>query len=314
MDSSQSERYRAENRSQARLLIGGMAVLVGISGWVFAGVLGLAFAAVAIVATVTSSARIGTRLVLRAYRAKPLSRRNAGELIQLFEALAQRANLTPIPQLYYIPSNVMNAFAVSQDDQAAVAVTAGLLQHLNPRELAGVLAHELSHIRHQDIHIMGLADAFSRVTRVLGQLGQLLILLSVPALLFGIELPVLGALVLLLVPGASALLQLALSRSREYHADLVAVDITGDPAGLASALRKIERVQSSWFDRVFLPGRREEHPALLRTHPHTDDRIERLRSLAEDLPTSTLRPAHFLVSDAPAPPTRPRWRWHGSWY
>ncbi|MEM1433747.1 MAG: zinc metalloprotease HtpX [Pseudomonadota bacterium] len=292
-----------------------MALLAGISGFAFAGSIGLLLALATIAIITATGSRVGAQLVLRAYKAQPLNPRNAPDLVQLFTVLSQRAGLSQPPGLFYVPSPMMNAFAVGQGDGAAIAVTDGLLQRLNPRELSGVLAHELSHVRHQDIYIMGLADAFSRVTATLGQIGQLLIVLSLPALALGWDFPYAGALVLLLAPGVSALLQLALSRSREFHADLGAVDITGDPAGLASALAKIERIQASWLERVLLPGRREQQPALLRTHPHTDERIERLKQIAADPPASTLlNPRQLLVRNVAPTRQRPRWHWNGTWY
>ena len=315
VDPERTAEHRAANRSQAVLLITAMGTLVSLSGYAFAGGFGLLLALGTIGMIALSGSRIGAAFVLRSYQARPIQPQRAPELHQLFSALAQRARISPPPRLYYVPSKVMNAFAVGQGDDAAVAVTDGLLRALNPRELAGVLAHELSHVRHQDIYIMGLADAFSRVTALLGQLGQLLILLSIPAFLMGYDFPLLGALILFLAPGASALLQLALSRSREYHADIGAVELTGDPAGLANALAKIEQVQGSWLERILLPGRREQQPALLRTHPHTHERVERLKALAFDYPASTLpRPANFLLQNSPTVRPKPRWHWHGSWY
>lgn len=315
VDPQQAAEHRASNRRQALLLIGAMATLAGVSGYAFAGGLGLLFALLTIGIISATGSRMGASLVLRAYKAQPLGPRNAPELIQLFGALCERAGLRPAPKLFYVPSPMMNAFAVGQGATAAIAVTDGLLRRLQPRELAGVLAHELSHVRHQDVSIMGLADAFSRVTATLGQIGQILILLSLPALFMGWDFPFAGALVLFLAPGISALLQLALSRSREFHADLGAVEITGDPAGLASALEKIERVQANWLERVLLPGRREQQPALLRTHPHTHERIDRLKQIAAAQPPSTLpHPRRLLVHHAPPPRQRPRWHLNGTWY
>jgi heat shock protein HtpX len=196
-----------------------------------------------------------------------------------------------------------------------VAVTAGLLRQLNPRELAGVLAHEISHIRHRDLFVMSLADAFSRVTAFLGQAGQLLILLSLPAWLAGMAFPWLGALVLLLAPVASALLQLALSRAREHDADVGAVQLTGDPMGLVSALVKLQEKQGRWLDKVLRPGRGDTQPALLRTHPHTQDRIARLRGIAADLASSTVPTPDLLSAVGVTPPRRqPRWHRSGLWY
>ena len=144
----------------------------------------------------------------------------------------------------------------------------------------GVLAHEISHIRNDDLWIMGLADAVSRLTRMLSWMGQLLLLLSLPMLIPGgdtfpwlLVLPLTGA------PILSFLLRLALSRTREYDADLGAATLTENPRGLANALAKMERLRGSWLERLLLSERRLPEPSVLRTHPDTADRIRRLLEL-----------------------------------
>ncbi len=303
------------NRTQAIILVLALGGILSLCGLTLAGPMGLALALLAVGLVVLSATRVAAAVVLRMYRAQPINSANAPELAQLFSALVNRTSLSRAPALYYVPSNIMNAFAVGRGDDASIAVTAGLLRQLNPRELAGVMAHELSHILHNDLFVMSIADALSRITALLGQVGQIMILLSLPALLAGYDFPWLAALILFCAPGISALLQLAVSRSREYSADVGAIRITGDPLGLASALKKIEHVHSSWFDKMLRPGRKETQPAILRTHPHTEDRVKRLLAMAEEAPASTVPvPAHMLARSAVSPQVTPRWHRSGLWY
>ncbi|OQX48459.1 MAG: hypothetical protein B0D87_05510, partial [Candidatus Sedimenticola endophacoides] len=182
---------------------------------------------------------IPSRWVLRLYNARPLLPSAAPALSGLTRELARRAGLERVPVLYWIPSRTVNAFSVGSRDDAALALTDGLLRLLSPRELAGVLAHEISHVSNNDMRLMGLADMISRPTHLMSVLGLLLMLLSLPLMMFGMAMfPLSGMLLLLAAPGISALLQLGLSRVREFDADLEAARITGDPRGLASALAK----------------------------------------------------------------------------
>ncbi len=188
--------------------------------------------------------------------------------------LEQRAELETIPALYWIPSRTVNAFATGTKDDAAIAITDDLLQLLSPRETAGVLAHEVSHIANNDMRLIGLADVISRLTRIMSAPGMLLLFLWLPLILPSMancSLP--GLFLLLAAPVISALLQLELSRIREFEADLEAVRLTGDPEGLASALGKISGQYSNLWQRIFFPGYHEPEPLLLRTHPDTAARV-----------------------------------------
>ena len=212
-----------------------------------------------------------------------------------------------------MPSAVVNAFATGSKQEASIALTDGLLRSLSPRELAGVFAHEVAHIANEDLRVMGLADSVSRLTCLLALMGQIAILLSLPALLVGAaEVYWPGLLLLAASPQLALLAQLGLSRVREFDADRLAAELTGDPQGLASALAKIERVSRSW--RAWLwPGWGNPEPSCLRTRPATQERIARLLTLAPG-PASALplRAPHFLPESALA--TRPpRWRPSGLW-
>jgi heat shock protein HtpX len=242
------------------------------------------------------------------------------DLHLIVDELARRARI-PTPSLHYVPSRLLNAFAVGNRSRSAIGVTDGLLRSLNLRELAGVLAHEISHIRHNDMWVMGLADVVSRVTTLLSQIGLLLVIVLLPLALLGlVELSLLGLSVLIAAPFVNNLLQFALSRTREYDADLGAVELTGDPQGLASALDKLERYQGGWVESILLPGRRIPDPAMLRTHPPTRERIHRLLSLAPNRPLGpplgrSLRSDQAAtMADFPVIARRPRWHLNGLWH
>ena len=306
------------NRVQSALMVVGMVLILGVCGLVMSGLPGLVGASVIALVILVTSARVSPQVVLRGYKAVPLDAARAPGLVQALAALARRAGIPNVPKLYYVPSKMLNAFAVGRGEQASIALTDGLLRQLSEREVVAVLAHELSHILHNDLFVMGLADAFSRVTAIIGQVGQVLVLLAIPSLLLGVSVPWLPALVLLAAPAANALLQLALSRSREYEADYGAAQITGDPLGLAMALRKIEGVHGNWFEKVLMPGRREPAPALLRTHPKTQDRLQRLQAYAaqlypESVATSLLSPQPLLRMPTGAL-REPCWHFSSFWY
>ena len=164
---------------------------------------------------------------------------------------------------------------------AAIAVTDALARSLTPRELAGVLAHEVSHVAHDDVKVMAFADMVSRFTSFMSTVG----LFSLFFNLFGVaraagtQVPWFAVVVLLAAPTVGGLLQMALSRTREFDADLGAIALTGDPDGLASALAKLERAQGRVWENILLPSGRIPDPSVLRTHPLTSDRIARLRAL-----------------------------------
>ena len=191
----------------------------------------------------------------------------------MVKTLAERAQLPTLPSLYYVPSRVINAFAVGGRNDAALGLTDGLLRTLDQEELPGVLAHEVSHIRNRDLWVMGLAHSVSRVTGTLSWIGHLMLLLD------AYQFPWLLVVLLIGAPTASALLQLALSRTREFKADLDAASLTGNPRGLARALAKMERIQRGWLQRIFPVGHRVPSLPLFRTHPETEERIQRLLDL-----------------------------------
>ncbi|MEK0085658.1 zinc metalloprotease HtpX [Benzoatithermus flavus] len=309
-------RHKLRNLFQSLALLAGMLTLLGVCALVVWGPQGLVWAVLTGAFSLVLTPTVAPDLVMRLYRAVPLRPHDAPDLHHLLETLSRRAGLSRLPRLYYLPSPILNAFAVGTGDAAAIALTDGILRTLTSRELAGVLAHEISHIRHRDLWTMSLADLMSRLTSLMSWFGQLLLLLNLPAVLLGgVTVPWTVVLVLIFAPTAMALLQLALSRAREYDADLGAVALTGDPRGLASALAKLQRYQGAYWEEILLPGRRMPEPSLLRTHPPTEERIRRLLALEAEAEPPVLPPVrHHLPAWAAAVPHGPRWRWPGVWY
>ena len=133
-----------------------------------------------------------------------------------------------------------------------------------------------------DLHIMTLADIITRMTHLLALTGIIAALIALPMMLFeSISISLLGLVLLIASPSINALLQLGLSRVREFHADTEAAHLSGDPAGLASALSRIDQLQLSPWRRVFMPGYRDIQPSILRSHPHTHERVKRLLQLRD---------------------------------
>ncbi len=275
--------HRFINLVHTLLLFGGMFTLLAVLGLAFAGVQGLLWASGLGVLFLIFSQRIPPEFLLRMHGARPLAVQEAPGLYALMRELAHRASLPTAPKLYYIPAGFTNAITIGSRREPAIALTDGILRRLDRRELTAVLAHEISHIRHNDIQVMRVADAIGRITGMLATFGQILLLINLPLLIIG-RAPISWLAILLLVaaPTLSGLLQLALSRTREFDADLGAVRITGDPEGLARALQKLEYYNQSIFRRILLPGRGNPESSLFRTHPKTSERIERLMDLTDD--------------------------------
>lgn len=298
------------------LLLAGMAAFLMLLGSLLWGADGMLMLLLLGALALLFSPVLSPALVMRLYGATPLSPGQVPELVAGVEELARRAGLPRVPALYYVPSSMLNAFAVGDREQAAIAVTDGLLRGLNQRQLVAVLAHEVSHIRSDDLRVMGLADLISRITSLLSLVGLLLLLLNLPLLLFGVvTVNWLAIGLLVLAPNLSALAQLALSRTREFDADLNAVALTGDPRGLADALWLIEQVQGGNWERLLAPGRGLPEPSLLRTHPDTAERVRRLAELGA-MPDGDRWPrVTSAVTPYGQPVGRPpRWHISGLWH
>ncbi|MDW7747360.1 zinc metalloprotease HtpX [Halomonas sp.] len=291
-------RSRVKNGLQTLLIMAGLALVLAVPGYLLAGGLGIVMSLGVVVVGAFAGSWVPARYILADAGAGLLHRHQAPSLYRLLDTLYRRAGLTRPPQLFYAPTPELNAFAVGTRHDGGIAVTEGLLRTLTLRELAGVLAHEVSHLRHGDTRVMSMAAAMTRLTLWLTTVLQLSLLLMVPLILAGeFRLPWSLLLVVAFAPSLSTLLQLALSRNREYTADLDAVALTGDPEGLASALAVLERHHGRWLATLF--GR---HPPAgldwLRTHPPTEERIRRLMSVE----ASTEVSLHDHSDDHHAPP------------
>lgn len=316
-DPMQWQRHAWGNRLQSILLLAIMASFLALLGWLLWGGAGVAMLLLLGALGVSLNPTTSPAWVMKLYGARRLGPHEAPGLFGALDLLSRAAGLAATPALYYVPSSVLNAFAVGSPQRSAIALTDGLLRRLERRELLGVLAHEISHVQANDLWVMGLADMFSRTTSLLSLIGQFLLLINLPLLLFTpVTIDWFAIALLIFAPSLSALAQLALSRTREYDADLNAVRLTGDPDGLARALVKIEQIQGGWFERIFLPGRRIPEPSLLRTHPLTDERVARLlslrRSAAAQRPGDPDLASHLAFGGSVTRP--PRWHVSGLWH
>jgi heat shock protein HtpX len=271
-------RHQLLNFFQTVLLVGGSLALFVACAWVFFGPDGIVYAIGFGAISLFMASRVSPQIVLRMYRAHPVGRDQFPAGHAILDRLVERAGLPARPQIFVLPSEMMNAFAVGRTHDSAICFTDKLIRSLTQRELAGVMAHEVSHISNEDVRVMAIADMVSRFTSILSTLGIFSLLFNLPSLMYGgaEQVPWLAVMLLLFAPTIGGLLQMALSRTREYDADLGAVMLTGDPDGLASALLKLEKAQRGQWEGMVLPGSRLPDPSLLRTHPRTADRIERL--------------------------------------
>jgi heat shock protein HtpX len=232
------------------------------------------------------------RMVLSMYQARPVDRASAPDLVGLVEQLAARAQI-PMPRVYIIDADQPNAFATGRNpEHAAVAVTTGILRSLSHEELAGVLAHELAHVKHRDTLTMTIA---ATIAGAVGMLANFAFFFGGPRDENGNRSPMSGIVALvamLLAPLAATLVQLAISRTREYEADRGGAEISGHPLWLASALGRLEQAAHA------IPNpRAAANPAtahmfivnplagggmdnLFATHPSMANRIRRLREMA----------------------------------
>lgn len=269
------------NAVQSTILVVALGTIMSLLGLLIAGVPGLLMVSIPVAVFVVAGPQIAPGLIMRMYRAQPIPRHQAPALYQMVDALSARAGLDRPPAVFHIPSAMLNAFAVGSERQSAIGITDAMFRGFSTRELAGVLGHEIAHIANRDLHVMGLADLLSRSTQFLANLGFFLLVLKLPLVIAGMDIGVSfeAILLLLFAPTLSALLQLGLSRTREFQADLDAARLTGDPRGLAMALRHLESAQGGFLSRVFSRVQRKMEPSILRTHPDTEERIQRLLEL-----------------------------------
>lgn len=227
-------------------------------------------------------------LVLKHYRAVEVTQREAKGLYGIVERLAQKANL-PMPKVYIIPEHVPNAFATGRNPQnAAVAVTEGLLELLDEEEVEAVLAHELSHVRHYDILVGTIAATIAGAIGVLANMMQFGAMVGSDRNRVN---PIIMIVLAIILPLAAAVIQMAISRNREYMADEGAARLTRHPEWLQSALAKLSNynrqgsMQSATQESAHMfiinpfSGKNISFASLFSTHPSTEDRIARLEEL-----------------------------------
>jgi heat shock protein HtpX len=269
------------------LLMAALTALFLVIGFLIGGEAGMALAFLFAAGTNLFAYWNSDKVLLSMYGAKPVDAAAAPELVHLVEQLARQADL-PMPKVFIVDNAQPNAFATGRDpEHAAVCVTSGLLKCVDREELAGVLAHELSHVKHRDTLVMTITATIAGAVSALANF----------ALFFGGDrrnpLGLIGLLLMtVLAPIAAMIIQMAISRTREFEADREGAEISGRPLWLASALRKIERTAEA------VPNQQAEaHPAtahmfivnplhggglsgLFSSHPSTEERIARLTAMA----------------------------------
>jgi heat shock protein HtpX len=309
--------HTLRNLLHTALLFLGMVTILAALGYAFFGLRAVLWAVIISTPMLLIGQRMSPRLMLRLYGARKIAPQSAPTLYHTLAALAERADLPRPPEIYYIPSRMVNAFSVGGRQRAAIGITDGVFRSLNQRELVGVLAHEVAHIHNNDMRVMGFADMISRLTGFLARTGQLLLLFNLPMLLMGgPTISWAGVLLLLGAPSLTGLMQLALSRTREYQADLIAARLTADPEGLASALTKMEAHHRNVLEQILMPNHRGPEPSLFRTHPHTEDRVARLLSLRAPVRPRITEEVGGEVEMPPPMPTKhrePQWYITGIW-
>lgn len=230
------------------------------------------------------------KIVLRMYGAQEIAAEQAPQLHRMVQELAMRGQM-PMPKLYLIPQGTPNAFATGRDEKhAAVAVTTGILRILDEAELRGVLAHELSHIKNRDILVGTIAATMAGAISMLANMAHW-------GMIFGGRSsddregghPIVALLMIIIAPVAAMLVQMAISRSREFGADATGAMISGDPLSLANALRKLEQGAqripmeanpSTAHMFIVNPLTGGGLMSLFSTHPPMEERIRRLESMA----------------------------------
>ena len=232
------------NNLKTTVLLAGLTGLLLAIGDLWAGQNGLVFALVLAAVMNLGSYFFSDKLAIAMSGAKPISREDAPRLYQIVERLAAKANI-PVPKIYMIPTDSPNAFATGRNpNHASVAVTRGILAICDDEEIEGVLAHELGHVKNRDILISAVVATIASAITMIARMAYY-------AELFGFggggsrddrRGGALSALAMMIVaPLAAVLIQLAISRSREYEADSTGAEITGNPQGLARALDKIDK-------------------------------------------------------------------------
>jgi heat shock protein HtpX len=276
------------NTTKTVVLMVGLTVLLVFVGGAFAGRQGMIITFVIAMVMNLVSYWFSDKIVLRMYKAQEVSEADAPVLYGVTRELAMKMNM-PMPKVYIIPSEALNAFATGRNpNHAAVAATQGILRTLSREELTGVMAHEMSHVRNRDILIGTIAAAIAGAISMLAHMAQW-------ALIFGGGRrddrgtnPLAALAMIIVAPLAAGLIQMAISRSREYEADATGARLCGNPLWLASALKKLQTgAQRIPMDaspataHMFIvnPLRGGGLMSLFSTHPPMEERIARLESM-----------------------------------
>jgi len=282
------------NMLKTGLLLTGLTLILIWIGNLIGGQAGVIVALVFAAIMNLGSYWFSDRLVIAMSGAQPLSEQEAPQLYQMLREMTHRANM-PMPRLYLIPEMQPNAFATGRDPQhGVVAVTQGLLQMMNYEEVKGVIAHELAHIKNRDTLIMAIAATIAGAISALAHMFYYITLLTGSRDERGN--PLVGLAILIFAPIAAMIVQLAISRAREYEADRVGAEIAGTPLGLASALRKLEaaaeRIPNEHAQPatahmyIVNPLRGSGIAALFSTHPPVAERVRRLEAMARGVRTA----------------------------
>lgn len=269
---------KANNYTQFGIMISGLILLFVIMGYTVAGTMGI-IASIAIgLITLLFSSNFSIKRVLRKRNIWQLNEFSGSHLFEMVQNLVNKTNLKTIPKVFLENTPEINAFTIEDSKDAAIVISRGLVETMNQREVKGVLAHEIAHLKNNDIKLMMFIESIRRVTTSLTTLGYLLLLVNLPLVIMGAAMiPWHVVIALIIVPGFSYLLQLSLSRNREFKADMDAIDIAGSAQGLASALRKIEMQQN--YVKNIIKSPFHHVPEILRTHPNIHQRIKRLKSI-----------------------------------
>lgn len=265
------------------------ALFVALGGMI-GGKTGLIIALIFAVITNFASYYYSDKIVLSIYKARELQRHDAPQIYAMVEELSHNANI-PMPKVYIVPDQSPNAFATGRNpENAVVAVTEGIVRLLSPRELRGVIAHEIAHIANRDILIQSVAAMLGAAITALANMFYFTSLFGGNSDEEGSSNPIGGFLMVLLAPIAASLIQMSISRSREYIADESGASYCNDPDALARALEKLSRgtaevpmdanpaTENMFIVTPFSSGNLGQ---LFSTHPPIEERVHRLRNMAQ---------------------------------
>ncbi len=277
------------NLMKTAILMAAITALFMLIGRMIGGQAGMMLALVVALGMNFFSYWFSDKIVLKMYSAQEVDETSAPQFVRMIRELADKAGL-PMPKVYLINEDAPNAFATGRNpEHAAVAATTGIIRVLSERELRGVMAHELAHVRHRDILISTISATMAGAIGMLANFGMMFSGRDSEGRPSN---PLVGLMVAILAPLAASLIQMAISRAREFEADRGGAEISGDPQALASALQKIHR-----YAQGIPMEAAERHPetaqmmimnpltpgglrGLFSTHPATEERVERLLLMA----------------------------------